>query len=350
MHDKVKTIRSIELLHKLCAGLMSNGQLKDHKGLVTHIKKSTGTFIIQMKAAKLGSVKVTIKADTLAKFTKAITGAKERLRVSYLSGVDTKTKRTGGSGVKKSIVATANKIAADKPKKATSLAQVVFSGKDGFVRADQRKIVKAPDTFRLKGPIGSFLGDLQAYKLAITISGPRGSGKTYFTMDLANEFINSGYDVGFFSIEQGGLESKDTRAAIDSGICIKNQKHLAVTGEAKDGIDTVKKYADRFDVVIIDSWQKLGLPNTDFDRLLRQEHPNTIWIVIFQLNAKGGMRNGVAAEFDAPVVLKAISVDASGKQNYIVAEKNRGNSVDKKYMIHDKKVKPLYEDQEAKSE
>lgn len=346
MHDKVKTIRSIELLHKLCAGLVSKGQLKDHKSLVTHIKTSTGSFITQMKAAKLDSVKVTIKADTLAKFTKAITGAKERLRVSYLSGIDSKTKRTGGSGEKKSVAATASKVAQGKSIKATPSAQAVFSGKDGFVRADQRKIVKAPDTFRLKGPLGSFLGDLQAYKLAITISGPRGSGKTYFTMDLANEFINSGYDVGFFSIEQGGLESKDTRAAIDSGINAKNQKHLAVTGEALDGIDTVKKYADRFDVVVIDSWQKLGLPNTDFDRL-RQEHPKTIWVVIFQLNADGGMRNGVAAEFDAPVVLKAHNVDNTVKNNYVMAEKNRGNAIDKKYMIVDKVVRGLFEEDES---
>ena len=36
-------------------------------------------------------------------------------------------------------------------------------------------------------------------------------------------------------------------STIDSGITVKNQKHLAVTGEAKDGIDTVKKYADRFE-------------------------------------------------------------------------------------------------------
>ncbi|MCK5367948.1 MAG: hypothetical protein KAQ62_05325 [Cyclobacteriaceae bacterium] len=236
-----------------------------------------------------------------------------------------------------------NKVTTSKSKKTSSSVAAVFSRKDGFVRADQRKIVKTPNTFRLKGPIGYFLGNLQAYKLAITISGPRGSGKTYFTLDLANEFINAGYDVGFFSIEQGGLESKDTRAAIDSGLNSKNQKHLAVTGEAKDGIDTVKKYADRFDVVVIDSWQKLGLPNTDFD-WLRQEHPKTIWVVIFQLNAEGGMRNGVAAEFDAPVVLKAISKDANGKGNYIVEVKNRGNLIYQKYMIHVKDLKSLYEE------
>jgi hypothetical protein len=45
------------------------------------------------------------------------------------------------------------------------------------------------------------------------------------------------------------------------------------------------------------------------------------------------VRNGVAAEFDAPVVLKAISVDSSVKNNYVMAEKNRGNTIDKKYWV-----------------
>ena len=58
------------------------------------------------------------------------------------------------------------------------------------------------------------------------------------------------------------------------------------------------------------------------------------------------MRNGIAVEFDAPVVLKAISKDSSGKENYIVAEKNRGNQIDQKYMIHAKAVKPLYENKD----
>ncbi len=107
--------------------------------------------------------------------------------------------------------------------------------------------------------------------------------------------IEGGFNVALFSLEQGGLESKDTRAAIDTNVKPKNQKHLAVTGEADKGIATVKKFANKFDVIIVDSWQKLGLPNTDFDRL-RQEHPDTIWIVIFKLNAEGGMRNGVAAD------------------------------------------------------
>jgi hypothetical protein len=51
--------------------------------------------------------------------------------------------------------------------------------------------------------------------------------------------------------------------------------------------------ANKFDVIIIEPWQKLGILNTDFNRLC-QEHPNTIRIVIFQPNAGGGMRSGVA--------------------------------------------------------
>ena len=83
------------------------------------------------------------------------------------------------------------------------------------------------------------------------------------------------------------------------------------------------------------------MTNTDFDRLC-QEHPKTIWAEIFQLNAEAGMKNGVAAEFDAPAVLKAISKNAFGMDYYIVAEKNRGNQIDQKYMFHARAVKPLY--------
>lgn len=68
------------------------------------------------------------------------------------------------------------------------------------------------------------------------------------------------------------------------------------------------------------------MPNTNFDRL-HQEHPKTIWVVIFQLNADGGMRNGVAAEFESPAVLKALNVDNTVKNNYVMVEKNRGNAL-----------------------
>ncbi len=45
------------------------------------------------------------------------------------------------------------------------------------------------------------------------------------------------------------------------------------------------------------------------------------------------MRNGVPAEFDAPLVLKAFNEDNTVKNNYVIAEKNWGNNISKKYMI-----------------
>lgn len=41
----------------------------------------------------------------------------------------------------------------------------------------------------------------------------------------------------------------------------------------------------------IDSWQKLGIPNSRFDEL-RNEYPNSVFNVIFQQNGEGGTRGG----------------------------------------------------------
>ena len=55
------------------------------------------------------------------------------------------------------------------------------------------------------------------------------------------------------------------------------------------------------------------------------------------------MRNGIAAEFDAPVVLKAVFVDPSLQHNYIYAEKNRGNDLTGKYLIVERRAGQLFE-------
>jgi hypothetical protein len=75
------------------------------------------------------------------------------------------------------------------------------------------------------------------------------------------------------------------------------KKKLYVYGEAPDGLKTIKQFANSFDVVVVDSWQKLNIPNTRFDEL-RQEFPNTIFIIIFQQNGTGGTRGGVTVDYD----------------------------------------------------
>jgi hypothetical protein len=124
--------------------------------------------------------------------------------------------------------------------------------------------VKAPGLFHLPGQIGEFPGDQQRSKLAITISG-RGSGKTWFVMG-----------------------SPSCRLA--------------------------------------PSLRRVNLPKTDFDRL-RQEHTNTIRVVIFLPNAEGSMCDSVTAIYDVPVVPRAHNVDSTLKNKYVSVEKNQGNEL-----------------------
>ena len=219
-----------------------------------------------------------------------------------------------------------------------------ISNVDGFVRADQRTTVKSPDTFRLPGEMGKFIQDIQPFKYSIVITGDPHAGKTELVTQLIDAFTSVGKTVGMFSIEQGGMESKDTRKAIDRNIKPNNQKLLQVTGEAKDGILTLKKFADEFDVIVVDSFQKLKVPSTAFDTL-RHEHPNTIWVIIFQQNGEGGTRGGVSPDYDSPCHIKVHLVDNTFKNNYAEMKKNRGNALNLKYNVFHKKTSPLNAEQ-----
>ncbi|MFN3874253.1 MAG: hypothetical protein ACK4R9_14750, partial [Ignavibacterium sp.] len=159
-----------------------------------------------------------------------------------------------------------------------------------FVRADKRNIVQEikPDVFRLPGEMGKFLQDLQPYKCAIAISGDPHAGKTEFVTQLIDSFCSIKKKVGFYSLEQGGMESKDTEAAIDRNVSKNNQEYLFVTGIV-DGLPGIKHECKDFDVIVIDSWQELKEPSTAFNSL-RNEYPEKIWVIIFQQNSAGGTR------------------------------------------------------------
>ena len=210
---------------------------------------------------------------------------------------------------------------------------------DDLVRSDT-KVIKPANTFRLPGEVGKFMQDLQPYKCSIVITGDPHAGKTEFLMQVINAFCSAGKKVALFSIEQGGLESKDTLAAIERNILPENRKNLFITGEARNGIKTLKKYADKFDAIFVDSWQKLNIPSTKFDTL-RHEHPKTIWGVIFQQNGEGGTRGGVSADFDTPIHVKVHKVDTTFKNNYAEMKKNRGNKLDVEYLVASKKLRKV---------
>jgi len=213
----------------------------------------------------------------------------------------------------------------------------------GFVRADDRKAVAdAPGLFTLPGELGKLLGRIQPFKYAIVLTGDPHAGKTEVVTQLIDAFAGIGKQVGVYMLEQGGMESKDTSEAIDRNVSAANQKNMFVTGEAPKGLDTIKEQSKLFDVIVIDSWQKLGVPSTRFDEL-RHEFPDKIFITIFQQNGKGGTRGGVAADYDAPVQLKVHKVDETFTNNYVEVKKNRGNgeTLSLKYLVKKRKtIKP----------
>lgn len=222
-----------------------------------------------------------------------------------------------------------------KPKKKVAQTSLAGLG-DLFTPANQRK-QKAEDTFRLKGEMGKFLQELQRFRLAIVLTGDTHAGKSEFLYQLLDAFLVEGFTCGSFDLEHGGLTSKDTRASIDRNIPAKRQGNLHVAGEAPRGIDTIKEYASKLDVVAVDSWQKLDIPNKRFDEL-RQEYPKTIFVIIFQQNGTGGTRGGVTADFDAPIAIKVHKVDDTFKNNYAELIKNRGNGIGLKYNIAGRKL------------
>lgn len=178
---------------------------------------------------------------------------------------------------------------------------------------------------RLNGALGEMLGELERFKLAITIEGEQGSGKSTLVYQLANSLADKNLKVGMWSLEMGS-EGKLITQLRDRYIHPANlsSNRVAITESAKDGLDTIRKIAKYFDVIIIDSWNKLDAHSSEFDRL-RHEFPDKIFIVIFQRTSGGEIRGGPAPLYDAGINIVVYKNLENDQENYAVCEKNRYN-------------------------
>ncbi len=206
---------------------------------------------------------------------------------------------------------------------------------------DQNSLI-SKNTFRLNGALGKLLGDLERYELAITIEGDQGGGKTRFTYQLADAFADIGNRIAIFSLEIGSRSDLITRMKEEYLLPV-NQNSIFITDQLPEGYKSISKAAKGFDVIIIDSWNKTGLPSQDFDRL-RKQHPNTIFIVIFQRTTQKTIRGGTAPLFDAGVNIEVVKVNDTFKNNYAVTTKNRYGITGVKYNIFNKNIIGTAED------
>ncbi len=187
------------------------------------------------------------------------------------------------------------------------------------------------DKIELPGDLGKFLGYVERYEYAILLRGEKGAGKTRLTYQMMNTFAKAGFTVGCFTLEIGKNSNlvKDMR---DQYLSPAIASKVQIAEACPNGLSDIKAAAKAFDVVVIDSWGKI--PNTkqdDFDKL-RKEHPNTMFVVIFQSTTNGTARGGSMPEYDAGVV---IQVQEGGKA---ICEKNRYSGEDLTYLVFEKKL------------
>lgn len=209
-----------------------------------------------------------------------------------------------------------------------------------FDAMDEIESEPSENTFRLKGDLGEFLGDLERFELAITIEGDQGGGKTRLAYQLADAFAKIGDMVAVFSLEIGKKSDLIRRMRQDY-LQPENLKDIFITDQLPKGLDTIKEAAKKFDVIILDSWNKVGVPSLEFDRL-RKEYPYTIFLVIFQRTTQKMIRGGTAPLFDAGINIEVVKVDESFVNNYAITTKNRYGVAGVRYNISQQAIESNY--------
>lgn len=213
-------------------------------------------------------------------------------------------------------------IAKSKAIKALSL----MKDENGFVKAKDVQNINFADRIQLSGDLGLFLGLLERDKCAITLSGEPGSGKTYLCFDIMSKFVKANLKVCYFSLEEGITHLTQTKLERYN---LVNEVNLEINESAN--IEDVKRFSNKFDVIVIDSWGKLNADIGEFDKL-KINYPQTIFIAIFQQTSSGQMRGGTRASFDAST---NIETSKSGEKRIAVCTKNRYGFTGVRYLIDD---------------
>ena len=180
--------------------------------------------------------------------------------------------------------------------------------------------------YTLSGELGEFLGNLDDNMIAIALTGDSGAGKSYFSYQLAKLFLDNGKRVRYYSLEEGiGNLTKEKLDLFDIG------KEMIVERHAT--LDKIDQDAKELDVIIIDSYSRISKDPEDYE-ILRQTHPKTIFIVIFQKTTNNTIRGGSSIVFNSSMVIDVTAEERRyGKERTATMKKSRYGTMGWQYSI-----------------
>lgn len=195
---------------------------------------------------------------------------------------------------------------------------------------------KAEGIFRLPGEIGKFIQDIQPYKELILIKGNKHSSKSQLAMQIANGFGELDKIVFYIDYEQGGLECKDTIDSINRNTTKFGRQNIFVKGFVENPMQELEEITKITNVIVADSVTDLGI-SADQLNILRNRYPNVIWCFISQVKENGAMYGGNKMAHNPTKIIYCHS-NVDFRKRYAELEKNRGNNLEIKYNIFEKKI------------
>ena len=326
MDGKRKSTNALSLFHRELKKILNTHP--DRKPVLNDMYNRITGAVNKATKAGVKEIDVTLEKSFKSKLLSNLHNPKPKMKVEFLAGLDEKKKP---KEIEREIE---REEIGEQGKVKTNSSPSLSSGNlfQNINNIDH----SVKESFKLKGDLGNFLGDLEKYKLAMSIEGDQGAGKTQLAFQLADGFVDIGYSVGMFQLEIGAASNIIVKNR-EKYIKPSNRNRVAIAGEAPNGIDTIREYAKKFGVIIIDSWTKLEVDSIEFDKL-RKDFPDTIWIVLFQRTSANKIRGGTKPLYDAGINIEVVKADETFINNYAVATKNRYGQTGLRYNISKQKI------------
>jgi hypothetical protein len=196
--------------------------------------------------------------------------------------------------------------------------------------------------FPVVGESRRFFGKIEKkpiHSVVITLDTEKGVGKTTSVYAFLNDFHAAGNKCMFASLE----EHPGSNLAIE-----KAEKYFS--DAAREEIDAFSEFKNideflsavqHYDVIAIDSWQKLTrmLGPIYLDEQLRMAFDGKLFLIVFQQRGDGKTKGGSDIEFDGDIITKGHK-GASFSENYLFFDKNRYTEhpiEDLKYFVGEQK-------------